>query len=1588
MPGPSPPPPPSPPPVPPRWRGESSGRGRTATRASSRRRQAFAVLAAMLGLVGVLVGLLSWIRPLPRPLFVPLWVGEYRAPRLPSSPAAGADLDALRAGGYFPRVVGEAQGNQDRFTLAENLAALKSSGAAESVVLYVSAGARVGPSGQVAILPADADPADPRTWLPLRDVLVALRDHGSRHKLLILDIGRPRAVADPGLPGDDDAAARIPAELAAVADPRRLVLTACGPGQVALASGDLGRSAFGYYVEEALRGWVEADSPRARREGIVTARELAEFVAARVDRWALRNRGFRQTPRLLGSASDFPLVALAYGRPWPHLPVPEPRAYPAWLRDGWAQRDRWRRDGTYREAPRAFRRWEVALAAADRDWREGADPDRVRQELLPRLDDLKPRLATSRPRPRPRSLGLAAGLGWTPDPAAAVAVKDWLGRWAEQTQGQPPAQAEATTAKLIAAFPARSDRDLAWGVFHLAAEADDPPAATIRVLDRLLRARQPRPLFFETLALRRLAELADVPPWHAGLAQRALQVVRAGEAAAGRAGPLPWVRDLLDRAALARHDGEILLMARGYADPAAAEALLRQAGDLYERIAARQETVDQARRGAEDALADLPAFVPYLDFAPDSEATWTAAVRAACAVLDALAAPAAPGPAGDRRRALADLERNSAGLRDRLDELLRPFAPAALARLLDASRRPEAGPEAGRAIDAVLGTPFPLAGDRAALWAAGQALSRRLLDSTLATDRGPGPVGTPSQSAPDEGPARQRADAERRARTSIGLLTLGGLDPAAIRELDAAAAGAVAAGGKPAAWAAAARLLRSAWAEWLPDQLRGRADPVARDRLGRIVPPTDPAPILDDPATDPTAHRLAREDAGLWAWLADRYTYEGLDLNASPLDAAAARECRDLVPDFVPGVDARLRDDGTTAGLAADHPETAATLRLQYVAPPRPATPVEVRFLQPAGDWLRIGPATTGAEGRRVLDDGPDSAPGFTLPPPTAAEQDVPLRIGLNPDAADTGTPPPAGFLVRVRVDGRDFHHKVPIAVRRAVDRLQILLSPDPRTPTAPRDALRLRPVKGWQPFTLYVRNPTDRPRDLAVEVRAADAPIPGGPVKLAIGPRSVAPVPFPEVPARADAPLPELAGPLQIRLLDRDRKDEEPEILSVPVGIAAPREYVTVDAVQFAPAVAESGGKNRLSFTLRATTELAGPPCTVALVLPPDRIPGFLAVGDGTFRGPLPAAGGALELFAQGIRLESTAEGSGYVDLDIDDLKRGLRFRTTFAAQGGPTTPREDDRPALRLRAGRVAPTGASVPVVIEVDDPPPGATLELKLGRSPGGAFVADIARTFPTARRRHVGFHAGGPGGSLLFEASLADWSVVLDTTGLRGRRELRARLLDADGREVRAASLALVLDDLSPGDVRFVDPPKQARRGRPVTLRAAGVPTDSGIASATFFPGAPVDGKVPPGVATVPGTPLDPDKTTWTASLPLPDGKAATADVGVRFLSGAGVASVATAAIELLDADPVTPGILTGIVLEGPLPQPDLVVILGDDKNVERGRTTTAKDGTFRFAGLPPGSYQVFSSKPTSRTGRLVPATIKAGETADVTLELLR
>src|SRR5262249_23662422 len=130
-------------------------------RAKGRRRRLFAVLAGMGALLGVLVAFLLLLRGprLPAALSIP--VTGY-GQQYPVNPLARADSDAL--GDFFADHL-QAADRQERRLLRNELEALRSRPGDRSLVVHLAALARTD-ADRVYLLPTDADPDRPASWLP------------------------------------------------------------------------------------------------------------------------------------------------------------------------------------------------------------------------------------------------------------------------------------------------------------------------------------------------------------------------------------------------------------------------------------------------------------------------------------------------------------------------------------------------------------------------------------------------------------------------------------------------------------------------------------------------------------------------------------------------------------------------------------------------------------------------------------------------------------------------------------------------------------------------------------------------------------------------------------------------------------------------------------------------------------------------------------------------------------------------------------------------------------------------------------------------------------------------------------------------------------------------------------------------------------------------------------------------------------------------------------------------------------------------------------------------------------------------------
>lgn len=192
----------------------------------------------------------------------------------------------------------------------------------DAIVVYLSAHGAVDDKARPCLLLSDAKPLDDSTWLPLTEVLAAIKDNtpaGAR-KLLILDTARLDAPWHLGQlsQGFADVLAEAVKQ---VNVPHLYVLHAAGPGQIAWAAPELAGTVFGQFVADAFDGQADRAANGGNDDGVVSLQEMHRFVRTGVFRWVRTNRADRQQPMLIspdGDAADFPLVSLSRS---PQLPA-------------------------------------------------------------------------------------------------------------------------------------------------------------------------------------------------------------------------------------------------------------------------------------------------------------------------------------------------------------------------------------------------------------------------------------------------------------------------------------------------------------------------------------------------------------------------------------------------------------------------------------------------------------------------------------------------------------------------------------------------------------------------------------------------------------------------------------------------------------------------------------------------------------------------------------------------------------------------------------------------------------------------------------------------------------------------------------------------------------------------------------------------------------------------------------------------------------------------------------------------------------------------------------------------------------------
>lgn len=750
----------------------------------------------------------------------------------------------------------------------------------------------------VHILPLKADPDDPKTWLPLADLVKALADCPTKKKLLLLDLSRPRTnaflgpLADEVTPKLHEWLAKKRAELPCP------VIVSCSPGEESLVIPQVGASAFAFYLAEGLRGAADGYGTAAPDKK-VKVRELAEFVRVRIARWARQNRDLPQLAKIYEPA-DFQDFDLMLDVPAPILEDPEPQKRPftkIGVSEGWTARGDLSAEAVRRSAP-VLARWAATSIRAEQVYAANpADPrvadaaraaaawwEEVRRAASP-PDVLVYRSLANVAVPPPPTL--PAGSPPMPDPVAVFrAALDRHARAALPETGTKIDDGELAKAK---------------GDFEMSSGALEPAIAAklvwVWLLDRFPENAQPRArdLAFAgnaiTYVLRNEAELAveatalkrvtalEGPPFERPEARATiLKFLRLEAAAAkalkrGSAGFL-WVRPFADSADEAKLAAEgLLFRATTRAEVESADKAIDAARALYEDVDDRLGTLAAARDAVEDALAAMAGTaLSQSEFdwpiSNDREAAtfkdWTDLANRTRGLADELyrSAPAVWD--------VAVLKRSTRDVAEGAKKLQRDTTAAAAKRFADAA--PSARPVDLRRYHAALLTSTLAGADRAPVWDSAEAIMERL---HLATRKDADLLDNEARTVtkPPTLPAPLPDGRARRAEISVRLLELGA-HPAAGKLR--AALDDVRRGESAEKWRALGVELRRAWNRSAFGKLLSESTDLDwLDRLARIVPPGlwQDAPDIStapDWRTAP-ARRRSRDEEAWRAWLASHY---------------------------------------------------------------------------------------------------------------------------------------------------------------------------------------------------------------------------------------------------------------------------------------------------------------------------------------------------------------------------------------------------------------------------------------------------------------------------------------------------------------------------------------------------------------------------------------------------------------------------------------------------------------------------------------------------------------------------------------------
>ncbi|MCE9531726.1 MAG: hypothetical protein K8T89_11480, partial [Planctomycetes bacterium] len=1067
------------------------------------------VMSSMIVLAGTLVAVLFWLQPLRPPTLLPIFIitDSSTGERLPWEEQ---DLQGLLHDARLGRPLEPIAANPSRDEIRTRLRGLAFASKDRPVVLYLTGRVCVDQAGEVLLLPGDPRRDHARNRLPFAEILAGLRDSPARQKLLVVQF---TPVTDPTIceASPSVISAAVFRTFDSVADPTRLCICSCIPGETPLAAAELGRTVFGHYLDSGLRGAADGWNRDGQLDGRVSAHELAAFVHVRVSAWAAANRQVKQTPVLIGDASDFSLRVLPSdgegGRQ-----LPEPLVYPEFLREAWKHEPR---DSSL-------------LIDLEQAWQGGRSNDEIKRLFESRQKEMEDRSrklgSVARPTPPP-TLALARTLD-----ASDEALREEL-RAAIRRVESKPTLPDKTPAPLLPPeldpFKTPTPEVLGSAVLELLADDPAPSPSRFRMLAALLASNDPVPRFVETVLIQRLARFFEEKPNAIVALRSILHLARDIERSTADVEAFPWIATVLEAVEQARLAAEVALFSEGYlpsveaarliGDAEAAAARLRSLlADFHLAESTRREAIALARHASPLIEKNL---IP-IDAADQLEG-------AVDRLANLLEVPTQPIDLAELATYPARWREQARLVREAMAEFSRPFDSTALSRWWTWLEASDAGPKVLDEIDTLLKTPFLPADQRVEWWDARDRLARRLNNVTIEQNR---------------------------------------RDDLAVRE-----------GG-------GAKL-------WVDPALRfdQRVAPISRDLI-------ESWPMrwkMLSGNEESQSRSLPEQAKKLWAWQAARFAHLA-DMSIVG-DRSFAKQVEQAFRRAAgPMVDPPVLEIDHVGDIALGRERLTATtqlrLRVRNVDGP---VKFGLRLLTPDAGWLVV----------------PESFTGELSP-----LKEKTLLINLAAGSKPHLFPEARGALVEARIGERVWYYPLPVLVGSLSSKFELYVKSTPQAAALPVTDLRLRPNLPPQAMTVLLANVSAKAQTVVAKVRdpvreTAVITIPPGQFKpLAFPPPApvvplVPPAPMGQ-PATPVADFQDLTGPLTVEILQADTR-ELLQVLTLPVRVADPSQYLTVDEVVFQPATAERG--NRLGVRVKAESPLGAEPCLIQLSVPEDRNPGIV---------------------------------------------------------------------------------------------------------------------------------------------------------------------------------------------------------------------------------------------------------------------------------------------------------------------------------------------------------------------------------------------